>query len=151
PANGSDPCLLSPYCADAFVTRLSPGGSSLVYSTYLGGKRWDWANGVAVDAAGNAYVMGQTNSDNFPTLNAVQPTYGGGWRNHGSLYYDCNDAFVTKLSADGSSLVYSTYLGGNRDEGYSAQRGGIAVDPGGHAYVTGETESGNFPIFNAIQ
>ena len=104
---------------------------NLAWSTYLGGNGNDWGKGIAVDAAGNAYVTGQTESGNFPTTaGAFDTTYNG----------DC-DAFVAKLNASGSGLVYSTYLGGgNSDTGL-----GIAVDAAGNVYVTGETESGNFP------
>ena len=118
-------------CMDAFVTKLDPSGSALVYSTYLGGSSWDSAYGIAVDSAGNAYVTGYTQSSNFPTVNPLQPTYGGG------VY----DAFVTKLNPSGSALVYSTYLGGSgKDLAW-----GIAVDSSGNAYVTGSTHSLNFP------
>ena len=121
---------------DAFVTKLSVAGSSLLYSTYLAGNRDDDATGIAVDAAGQAYVTGQTLSTNFPTVNPVQATFGGS-----------TDAFVTKLSAAGSSLLYSTYLGGNSDESGN----GIAVDAAGSAYVTGSTGSSNFPTVNPVQ
>ena len=119
---------------DAFVTKLNAAGSALVYSTYLGGSDEDGGSGIAVDSSGNAYVTGMTNSSNFPTANALQAS------NRGS-----NDAFVTKLNAAGSALVYSTYLGGSGDE-----VGLIAVDSSGNAYVTGETSSGNFPTANAL-
>src|SRR2546425_868232 len=86
---------------DAFVTKLDPTGTALVYSTYLGGSDFDVARGIAIDAAGNAYVSGFTASTNFPTtLGAFQTTYGGG----------VFAAFVTKLDPTGSFLVYSTYL-----------------------------------------
>jgi hypothetical protein len=121
---------------DAFVSKLNASGSALVYSTYLGGSRQDWANGIAVDAAGNAYVTGYTFSNNFPSVKPLQPA-------NGLL----EDAFVSKLNAAGSALVYSTHLGGNnRDAGYS-----IAVDGSGNAYVTGSTASGNFPTVNPLQ
>jgi hypothetical protein len=121
---------------DAFVTKLNAGGSALVYSTYLGGSRTDMGRGIAVDSAGNAYVTGQTLSTDFPTANAVQGTNAGAY-----------DAFVTKLNADGSALVYSTYLGGiNSEVGY-----GIAADSAGNAYVTGDTGSPDFPTANARQ
>ena len=120
-----------------FVTKLSAAGSSLLYSTYLGGSLDDQGSGIAVDTAGNAYVTGSTFSTNFPTVNPVQATHGGGLA----------DAFVTKLSAAGSSLLYSTYLGGNEhDQGF-----GIAVDAAGSAYVTGYTDSPNFPTANPLQ
>ena len=127
---------------NAFVTKLDTtktGLASLVYSTYLGGAIFDEGFGIAVDAAGNAYVTGETQSTNFPTTpGAFQPTFGGG----------SADAFVTKLDATGSSLVYSTYLGGSGGEGSPAGApgsSGIAVDAAGNAYVTGETRSTNFP------
>src|SRR2546427_769359 len=119
----------------AFVTKLNPTGAALVYSTYLGGTGGEQGFSIAVDAAGNAYVTGNTFSTNFPTTaGAFQPRFGGG----------DNDAFVTKLNtlASGSaSLVYSTYLGGTSDEnGF-----GIAVDATGNTYVTGQTGSLDFP------
>jgi hypothetical protein len=122
---------------DAFVTKLNPSGSAVVYSTYLGGSGDDEGVGIAVDSNGNAYIVGETNSTNFPTANAFQGTFGGGF----------GDAFVSKLNPSGSALVYSTYLGGSANE----FAGGIAVDSAGSAYVTGETRSINFPIANAIQ
>jgi hypothetical protein len=116
---------------DAFVTEISPKGTALVYSTYLGGSSYEYGYGIAVDGAGNTYVTGATFSTDFPTESPLQPTYGGN-----------GDAFVSKINATGSALVYSTYLGGRRnDYGY-----GIAVDRGGNAYVTGNTFSMNFPI-----
>jgi hypothetical protein len=145
-------CMGDEACAEAFVTKLSPSGSALVYSTFLGAPGADKAGGIAVDTAGNAYVSGITNATRFPVKNAVQSKYAGGGCNQGSYYYPCFDAFVTKLNSAGSALVYSTYLGGDRDEGlYFAELGGIAIDPAGHAYVTGHTESLNFPTFHAIQ
>jgi hypothetical protein len=123
---------------DAFVARLSPDGSALVYSTYLGGSSEDKANGIAVDpATGDALIAGDTRSADFPTANAVQPNYGG-----------AEDAFVARLSADGSALVFSTYLGGSGvDRGFA-----IAIDPTtGAALVTGVTGSADFPTVNAVQ
>ena len=116
---------------DTFIAKLNAAGSALVYSTYLGGSRDDFGYGIAVDRGGSAYVTGYTQSANFPTtIGAAQTTFGGSY-----------DAFVSKLNAAGSALVYSTYLGGSRDDfGY-----GIAVDRGGSAYVTGFTASANFP------
>ena len=122
--------------SDAFVAKLNPAGSALVYSTYLGGSGDDFGSGIAVDAAGNAYVTGETSSPDFPTANPVQPSPGGNW-----------DAFVAKLNPAGSALVYSTYLGGSQGDGGS----GIAVDAAGNAYVTGGTNSTNFPTDNPLQ
>ena len=116
---------------DAFVTKLDTTGSRLVFSTYLGGSDDDGGSDIAVDAAGSAYVTGDTTSPNFPTTaGAVQTTHAGG----------AHDAFVTTLDATGS-LVYSTYLGGS----FIDSGTGIAVDGAGSAYVTGETRSTNFP------
>ncbi|HEU4596905.1 MAG TPA: SBBP repeat-containing protein, partial [Pyrinomonadaceae bacterium] len=111
----------------------------LSYSTYLGGSGGDQGLHIAVDSAGNAYVVGFTTSTNFPTANAIQAASGGS----GGF----GDAFVTKLNAAGSALVYSTYLGGNGSD----QGRGIAVDSAGNAYVTGVTNSTNFPTANALQ
>ncbi|MCX8027655.1 MAG: SBBP repeat-containing protein, partial [Thermodesulfovibrionales bacterium] len=121
---------------DTFVTKLNPTGSDLVYSTYLGGSGSETAFGIAVDSSNNAYITGFTNSTNFPTVNPIQSN------NSGS-----EDAFVTKINASGSNLVYSTYLGGSLNESGKA----IAVDLDGNAYVTGYTNSTNFPTVNPIQ
>ena len=122
---------------NAFVSKLNPSGSALVYSTALGGSGFDYATGIAVDSSGNAYVTGVTDSTNFPLMNALQPTYGGG----------NDDAFVSEINPSGSALVYSTYLGGSaQDAGF-----GIAVDSSGNAYVTGGTVSTNFPTMNPLQ
>ncbi|MFY9224977.1 MAG: Ig-like domain repeat protein, partial [Blastocatellia bacterium] len=123
--------------ADAFVTKLSAMGSSLVYSTYLGGSSSESGSEIAVDTSGNAYITGQTFSTNFPTMNAFQSTFGGGF----------SDAFITKLSSTGNNIVYSTYLGGSNDD----QGAGIAVDSSGNTYITGNTNSTNFPTMNAFQ
>src|SRR6266513_519626 len=117
--------------SDAFVAKINAAGTALVYSTYLGGSGDDFGQGIAVDAAGNAYVTGYTGSTNFPgaSSSTIQSSNGGGI-----------DAFVAKINAAGTALVYSTYLGGSSvDEGF-----GIAVDAAGNAYVTGETGSTDF-------
>jgi hypothetical protein len=130
---------------DAFALKLSPTGSMLVYSTYLGGNADDEGRGIAVDATGNAYVIGRTVSTDFPTTNALQPVSGG---NTCGPFNPCDDAFVTKFASSGSTLVYSTYLGGDRREYGNA----IAVDGSDNAYVTGFTNSANFPTTaNALQ
>ena len=124
---------------DAFVTKLDPTGSALVYSSYLGGTQSEAPGRLALDADGNAYVTGGTSSFDFPTTaGAFQPEKEpSGW-----------DAYVTKVNADGSALVYSTYLGGRFGDEFGH---GIAVDGSGHAYVTGQTTSGTFPVANAFQ
>ena len=121
---------------DAYVSKLSKDGTSLIYSTYLGGVDDDQANGIALDRDGHAYVAGITRSPNFPTQNAFQNSLAFG-----------DDAFVTKFDRDGDRLIYSTYLGGNAEDGADA----IAVDKWGHAYVTGQTLSTNFPVKHAFQ
>ena len=126
---------------DAFVTKLNADGSALLYSTYLGGSGGDGANGIAVDSSGDTYVTGGTSSNDFPTVNALQAAYGGG----------LSDAFVTKLNAAGSALLYSTYLGGSGSGDNGDSGNGIAVDSSGNAYVTGYTDSGDFPTVNAFQ
>jgi hypothetical protein len=131
---------------DVFVSKLSPSGNALVYSTYLGGSGLgdfgrDEGNAIAVDAGGFAYVTGRTYSTNFPTTNGsfqpnLAPSNEHWW-----------DAFVAKLSASGSALVYSTFLGGTQAD----EARGIAVDGSGNAYVTGYTFSTNFPTMGTIQ
>jgi Beta-propeller repeat len=129
---------------DAFVTKLDLTGTSLIYSTYLGGKLPDFGEGLAVDSGGNAWVTGFTSSTNFPLTNAIVL--------NGITYTNLNtkpissknpetDAFVSKLSSDGTTLLFSSYLGGtNADVGLH-----IAVDSSDNAYVTGHTASKNFP------
>jgi len=126
---------------DAFVARLNTnvsGAASLVYSTYLAGYNEDSAYGIAVDDNGNAYVVGDTTSSNFPTLNQYQTDQG------------MSDCFVTRLNTNAvgaASLVYSTYLGGSGGD-YASNHNGIAVDGSGNAYVTGFTKSTDFPTLN---
>ena len=116
---------------DAFVTKFDPTGSKLVYSTFIGGSGQDQANAIAIDRFGSAYIAGVTGSSNFPTTAiAFKPVFIGPV-----------DAFVTKLSSDGTSLVYSTFLGGSDAD----QANGIALDSTGNAYVTGRTDSPDFP------
>jgi hypothetical protein len=124
----------------AFVTKLNPAGSALVYSTYLGGSNYDGGQGIAVDSSGNAYVTGYTGSTDFPTVNPFQGTCGGCSKGG-------QNAFVAKLNAAGSALAYSTFLGGSGSDSGSA----IAVDSAGEAFVTGETTSTNFPTVNPFQ
>ncbi len=114
-----------------FITKVSPNGASLIYSTYLGGSFSESCLGIALDTQGHAYVTGTTESADFPvTPGAFQTTFNE------------QEAFITKLAIDGSSLVYSTFLGGSDiDYGY-----GIALDTLGNAYVTGVTNSFDFPV-----
>ncbi len=132
---------------DAFVTKVNTTGSALVYSTYLGGSGEDYAFGVAVDGSGNAYVTGYISSTNFPVASPFQASNAGGF-----------DAYVTKVNASGNALVYSSYIGGSGNEGLTSNlgtslqiAGGIAVDSAGAAYVTGFTDSTDFPVVAAWQ
>ena len=121
--------------SNAFVAKLAADGSALLYSTFLGGTSQHEANDIAVDSLGAAYVIGTTESADFPSVNPL-PAPGGEW-----------DAFVTKLAPDGTRLIYSTHLGGSGfEEGY-----GIAIDASGAAYVTGRTNSRDFPTMNPPQ
>lgn len=122
---------------DAFVTRLSPDGAALEFSTYLGGRGDDFGEGVAVDTDGGVYVAGITGSSDFPQRGGVQSQFNGG------RY----DAFVTKLTAAGDALVYSTFLGGSGDD--EAFR--IARDAANNVYLTGLTDSADFPTAGAAQ
>jgi hypothetical protein len=121
---------------DAFVTKINPTGTAILYSTFLGGSGNETGFAIAVDSAGNAYITGNTSSTTFPGVGAgsIQPTYGGG----------DTDVFVTKINAAGSAIVYSTFLGGS-----DAEWGlGIGIDGAGNAYVTGFTNSTTFPGVN---
>jgi hypothetical protein len=123
---------------DVFVTKIGASYSAVVYSTYLGGSNYESGESIAVDGKGNAYITGWTDSEDFPTQNPIQGSLGGGLA----------DAFVVKIEDPGGpSLVYSTYLGGSGyDVGLS-----IAVDGDGNAYITGWTDSEDFPTQNPIQ
>lgn len=124
--NGSD---------DAVVVKLNPSGSSVSYSTYVGGNLVDSADALAVDPSGNAYITGFARSANFPTKNAFQPQLRD------------PDAFVTKLNSSGTALIFSTFLGG-----LNLERGsGIAADAAGNCYVTGRSNSGDFPAKRSLR
>ncbi|MEW5978489.1 MAG: SBBP repeat-containing protein, partial [Acidobacteriota bacterium] len=121
--------------SDAFLSKFSPAGDELVYSTYLGGSQGDVALGIAVDASGSAYLTGSTTSKDFPSTNTLQNELMGE-----------QDVFVTKVSVTGNSLVYSTYLGGSGVDVGS----GITVDAAGSASVVGNTFSPDFPTQNSL-
>jgi Big-like domain-containing protein/beta-propeller repeat-containing protein len=141
------------YASDAFVSKIDPSGSALVYSTYFGGTSDDVALAVAVDRAGSAYVTGRTFSTNLPVKNAFQPT------NPGTIQGQSGVAFVTKFSPAGNELVYSSYLGGGCgmpgvtycmfDIGERANA--IAVDSQGHAVVVGFAKSSRFPRVDSFE
>jgi hypothetical protein len=117
---------------DCFITKLAVDGQSLVYSTYLGGTSYDYAFSVAVEEA-YVYVTGRTLSSTFPRVNAIDNTLGG-----------IADCFLTKFATDGQSLIYSTFIGGSNNE--NSKR--IAVEDG-YAYITGYTESVDYPVVSA--
>jgi hypothetical protein len=121
---------------DAFVTKLTPAGNALMYSTYLGGTSGEEARGLAIDGSGAAYVTGFTSSLDFPTWNPIQGANAG-----------IDDVFVSKLSAAGDALEYSTYLGGSQGEIGLA----IVIDTAGRAHLTGTTSSSDFPVRDPYQ
>lgn len=133
--------------AAVFISKINPTGTVLIYSTFLGGSQYEEGYGIAVDGTGNAYVAGNTSSSNFPiTQGVIQSTLKG-----------VNDVFVTKLNPNGTGLVYSTFLGGSSSEnafdsfgigGFLRQYYDIAVDQSGNAFVTGATQSNDFPTTN---
>lgn len=120
---------------DVFVAKLNAAGA-LIYSTYLGGGGTDGSHGIAVDSSGNAYLTGHTDSVDFPLMDPFRRENGGSY-----------DGFVTKVNASGSALVYSTYIGGNRND----ETNPVAVDSSGNAYVTGHSESDDFPTMSPFQ
>lgn len=128
---------------DAFVTKINATGTSLIYSTYIGGSSFEYGYDLAVDESNCAVVTGVTKSHNFPIKNALYP----------DLYGD-SDYFVIKFNADGSDLVFGTYLGGSGSEGDNIQHfwggNGIALDKYGNIYIAGTTDSSDFPVKNAL-
>ncbi len=138
---------------DAFVAKLNPTGSALIYSTYLGGSNDEQGTAIAVDSAGNAYVGGATLSTNFPTSNAYQSAYrgaGGGPAfccGSSAPFMQFGDGFLAKLNPAGTALLFSTYFGGTLDDTITA----LALDGSGNVYVGGTTVSANFPTLNPYQ
>jgi hypothetical protein len=122
---------------EGFIAKLSPDGTSLIYSTYLNGVGFETGRSIAVDAAGSAYVTGFTGSSDFAVVNPLQSAFGGG------KY----DAFILKLNPSASALEFSTFLGGRGNEGGY----GIAVDRAANVYVVGYTDSSNFPTKNPMR
>ncbi len=122
---------------DAFVTKINPAGTAVVYSTYIGGSGDEDSISIAVDSAGAAYITGDTQSLDFPLFRAFQPFFGGGLK----------DGFVVKIAPAGNALVFSSYLGGTGDD----KSKGLALDGTGAVYLTGWTSSLNFPVVNPVQ
>jgi hypothetical protein len=136
---------------DAFVVKIAPEGGAMIYGTYLGGNEWDRGYSIAVDTAGAAHVTGADLVGQFPHDESVAT--GAPW---------VMDAFVSKLSPNGAALVYSTYLGGSRDDGVDygyclssleiiQSSMAIAVDLTGATYVIGQTKSSDFPTTTSLQ
>jgi uncharacterized protein (TIGR03437 family) len=121
---------------DAFIAKVNPTGTALVYFTFFGGKAVDQGNAIAVDAPGNAYVAGYTASPGLASAGAAQTALAGGY-----------DGFIAKLNPAGTAFNYVTYLGGNRQD----QINGLALDGSGNVYVAGQTESANFPVQSAVE
>ncbi len=132
------PNKTSAFSANAFVSKINAAGTKLEYSTYLGGSAGSGGSGIAVDSFNNAYVVGTTDGSDFPTTPGVFQA---------SVNTYSTRAFVTKLNAAGSGLVYSTYLGGSTSDGANA----VAVNSSGEAFVAGYTLSKDFPVLNPIQ
>ncbi|HXN42446.1 MAG TPA: SBBP repeat-containing protein, partial [Myxococcaceae bacterium] len=131
---------------NGFVSKFSPDGSRLIYSSYLGGGGYnESARGIAVDGAGSAYLTGYTGSRQFPVVQPIQATYGGG------MY----DAFISKVSPAGDQLEFSTFFGGSGDEAvwsiFNPRCCSIAVDARGSIYATGTTTSTSLPMVNPFQ
>lgn len=122
--------------SDFYVFKLNPSGTALIYTTLIGGTLDEESSALAVDSSGNVYVTGITESTDFPTTNAIQSSSKG-----------AADAFVTKINSSGTALVYSTYLGGNQNDGGSS----IEVNSAGNAFIVGSTGSTDFPVANALQ
>lgn len=118
---------------DAFVTAVSPDGSSLIFSTFAGGGSDDYGNGVAVDPSGNVVVVGTTSSDDFPTTsNAYKRGYAGG----------ASDGFVLSYTPDGQTLLYSTFIGSHGTDDANS----VAIDAAGNVYIAGDTDSDQYPV-----
>jgi hypothetical protein len=123
-------------CNDAFVTKINPSGTGLLWSTFLGGSADDIASKIALDAQGNVIVTGSTQSTDFPVVKPLQARNAGGW-----------DGFVSKIDSAGQQLLYSTYLGGSGDDFIA----GVALPTSGTVYLAGDTRSTDFPATNALQ
>lgn len=124
---------------DAFAAKISYMGDSLIYSTLLGGSDIDECSAIAVDSAGDAYLLGMTFSTDFPTFNAFDSTF-----------CDSTDAFILKLAEEGDSIIFSSYFGGSGNEWFVGESGDVAIDESLNVYITGSTSSIDFPILNAM-
>ena len=121
---------------ELIVTKLNSTGNSILYSTCIGGSDDEYGNAIALDASDNIYVAGQSMSSNFPIVNGIS-TFGGG--SCSSL--NCSDAFMVKINSAGNAILFSTYIGGSKDDIANA----LALDGSGNVYIAGQTNSSNFP------
>lgn len=137
---GNNSSLQQLQFGDAFVAKLNPAGTALIYATYVGGSGDDFATSIAIDAAGAAYVTGNTQSTNFPTTAGAPQRTNRGFGSGDNGFYNPSDAFAFKLNTAGSQLLYATYLGGSLND----MAIGIAVDGTGNAIVVGGTISSDF-------
>jgi len=126
--------------SDAFAVKLTPSADQFFYSSLVGGSGQETGIGIAADTLGNAYITGRTSSQDYPTVAAIQPVYGGG----------DSDAFISKVLPDGKALAYSTFLGGGAVENAS-DKSGISIDAAGNVYIAGDTQSTDFPTVNALR
>jgi hypothetical protein len=127
---------LAPITSDAFVTKLNPQGSALIYSTYLGGSSEDTVAGIALNSTGKVFIAGTTISPNFPVAaNAPQPALAGGF-----------DGFISEIGPDGNSLLYSTYFGGSGSEFVE----GLALDSDGNVAIAGSTSSTDLRVTSGV-
>ena len=134
--NPFQPSIGSNGNGNAYVLKLNPAGNQLMFSTYFGGSQGEDGNAIGIDVAGQVYIAGATNSPNLPTKNPLQANLRG-----------ISDAFIAKFNANGTALIYSTYLGGSQTDYVM----GLAVDGTGAAYLTGGTASTDFPVQNPLQ
>lgn len=136
---------------DAFVTKLNPSGTGLIYSTYLGGTNYEDGNGITINAAGEAYIVGQTYSADFPVTPGVFQPY------KGYPGYAVSNGFITKLSASGNKLIYSSFIGGSWCSGCGSawsdndRATSVAVDAAGYVYIGGIARSPAFPVTDPVQ
>ena len=131
-------------CRQAFIARVNATGTAIDYATTIGGSGHTSANGIALDLSGAAYITGDTSAPDFPTSKGAFQTHASDHNGCEEAGRQCSDAFVAKLSSQGAFL-YATYVGGDRDQHANA----IAVDNTGSAYVTGGTDSDDFPTTSA--
>jgi hypothetical protein len=137
PSYGGGTCPGFP-CSDAFAAKLSPDGSTLLYSTYLGGSENDEGLDISIDSQGNVYLTGSTSSQDFPTFNPLQNQNGGA---------GTQDVFISKLNPSGDTLIFSSYLGGTEND----VGAGITHEAGDQTIITGWTYSADFPLLDPLQ